>query len=402
MSPGVVDRSPDLQRLHADCYDIRITPGSHLVLGRIPYVTPGRTVAFGCLVSSLEQAGDRTANPVPDHSLYFEGETPCDPEGQPLRTMLIEQDVARELETGLTVHHRFSCRPTDGGHYPDYHAKMTAYVEMLLTQATAVDPTVQATLRHPVVLEEDDPTSPFVYRDSASARSGISAISDRLRIQNVAIVGLGGTGSYILDLIAKTPIGAIHLFDGDDFLNHNAFRAPGAASIKELNAQPKKVEFLAEKYLVMKRNVIAHPYDIDERTVGELRSMDFVFLAADGGGVKRVVVTKLAEYGIAFIDVGISVDNRGTSLGGMALVTTSTPTNRDHAFSYIDMSDPAPDELYEANIQVADLNALNAVLAVIRWKKHCGFYDDLAREHFSVYTIDRNQLDNAERAWPDE
>jgi hypothetical protein len=316
--------------------------------------------------------------------------------------MLIEENVPHELETGVTVHHRFSCRPPDGGHYPDYHAKMTAYVAMLLTQARAVDPTIRATLLHPVVLEEDDPASPFVYRDIASARAAIAAISDKLTMESVAIVGLGGTGSYILDLIAKTPIGAIHLFDGDDFLNHNAFRAPGATGIDELNAQPKKVEFLSNKYLVMKRNVIPHPYDIDEGTVEELRPMDFVFLAADGGVVKRLVVTKLEEYGIPFIDVGISVDNRGTSLGGMVLVTTSTPAKRDHAFSYIDMGDPAPDELYEGNIQVADLNALNAVLAVIRWKKHCGFYADLGHEHFSVYSIDRNQLDNAERAWQGE
>jgi hypothetical protein len=29
------------------------------------------------------------------------------------------------------------------------------------------------------------------------------------------------------------------------------------------------------------------------------------------------------------------------------------------------------------NIQIAELNALNAVFAVIKWKKECGFYADL-------------------------
>jgi hypothetical protein len=37
---------------------------------------------------------------------------------------------------------------------------------------------------------------------------------------------------------------------------------------------------------------------------------------------------------------------------------------------------------------------------VIRWKKFCGFYRDLAGEHFSAYTIDRNQLDNTECVCP--
>jgi hypothetical protein len=49
---------------------------------------------------------------------------------------------------------------------------------------------------------------------------------------------------------------------------------------------------------------------------------------------------------------------------------------------------------YARNIQVADLNALNACLAVIRYKKHLGFYRDLEREHNSLYTIDGNHLLN--------
>ena len=53
-------------------------------------------------------------------------------------------------------------------------------------------------------------------------------------------MGLGGTGSYVLDLVAKTPVWEIHLFDGDAFLQHNAFRSPGAPSLDELEAQPPK------------------------------------------------------------------------------------------------------------------------------------------------------------------
>ena len=42
--------------------------------------------------------------------------------------------------------------------------------------------------------------------------------------------------------------------------------------------------------------------------------------------------------------------------------------------------------------QVADLNALNAVLAVVKWKKIRGFYRDLEREHHCTYTTDGNML----------
>jgi tRNA A37 threonylcarbamoyladenosine dehydratase len=46
----------------------------------------------------------------------------------------------------------------------------------------------------------------FRYLDSASSRTRISSITGKLVLPKVAIVGLGGTGSFILDLIVKTPI----------------------------------------------------------------------------------------------------------------------------------------------------------------------------------------------------
>ena len=49
---------------------------------------------------------------------------------------------------------------------------------------------------------------------------------------------------------------------------------------------------------------------------------------------------------------------------------------------------------YEANIQIAEINALNAALAVIRWKRHAGIYDDLEHERHSIYDIDGNTITN--------
>ena len=47
------------------------------------------------------------------------------------------------------------------------------------------------------------------------------------------------------------------------------------------------------------------------------------------------------------------------------------------------------------NAQLAELNALNAALAVIKWKKVRGFYNDLMREFNSEYVIDGNKLINS-------
>jgi hypothetical protein len=43
----------------------------------------------------------------------------------------------------------------------------------------------------------------------------------------------------------------------------------------------------------------------------------------------------------------------------------------------VSFEDGADGNEYNRNIQIADLNALNAALAVIKWKKLFGFYRDM-------------------------
>ena len=72
--------------------------------------------------------------------------------------------------------------------------------------------------------------------------------------------------------MAKTPVNEIHLYDGDTFSNHNAFRSPGAASLEELKARPLKVTYFRDAYSKMHRRVIAHQDYLDDASVQELRS----------------------------------------------------------------------------------------------------------------------------------
>jgi tRNA A37 threonylcarbamoyladenosine dehydratase len=188
---------------------------------------------------------------------------------------------------------------------------------------TVIDP--NATARTFRIVEDEDPDSPFVYPDTASSRAGVATLMARFGGQRLAIVGCGGTGGYVLDQVAKTPVKEIHLFDGDDFLSHNAFRAPGAASLEELNARPKKVAYLHAVYSRMKRGIVPHEYFITEANVEELRGLDFVFLCMEGGAVKRVIVDRLTEWGIPFIDVGLGLKKGDQGLTGILRVTTSTP-----------------------------------------------------------------------------
>lgn len=392
MSQKLISRSPDLKALRDQGYEIAIKSG-HLVIYSVPYVNSKKQVKRGILVSTLDMSGDVTVKPS-THVAMFAGEHPCDRDGHEL-VKIKHQSKKIKICDGLMVDHSFSSKPKEG--YKDYHQKMTTYVAIISSHAKAIERNVTA--KTYAVIESDDPDSVFNYIDTASSRAEITAVSKKLERGPVGILGLGGTGAYILDLVAKTPVKEIRLFDGDYFLQHNAFRTPGAASIDELKEKPKKVDYLMRRYAAMRKNINAHDFPIVASNVDLLRGLEFVFLCIDAGDMKPPIIEKLEELGIPFIDVGMGIELVGDHLHGIIRVTTSTPEKRDHVRDKkrIGFSGSGVDGIYAKNIQTADLNALNAALAVIKWKKLCGFYGDLDQEHFSTYTLDGNLIINEDQ-----
>lgn len=314
---------------------------------------------------------------------------PRSADGLPLDNIIIDR-TAQDLAPGLRINFTFSSKPPDG--YLDYYEKITSYVRMLQGPAQAIDPGVTAATFAPI--EEDAPDSPFVYADSATSRAGIGPISAKLADHRIAIIGVGGTGSYILDLVAKTPVAEIHVFDDDLFLQYNAFRSPGAATMDELAAKELKVERHTRVYGQMHRGVTARAFAITADNVDELSQFDFVFLCIDAGSPKKAIFERLVEGGVPFVDAGLGIEIVDGHLTGSIRVTTHTPGCQEHLDKRVSLADGPTDDAYGSNIQVAELNALNAALAVIRWKKYLGFYADTENEHSTVFAISGNQIVN--------
>ncbi len=175
---------------------------------------------------------------------------------------------------------------------------------------------------------------------------------------------------YTFDLVVKTPVPEIRIIDGDDFLTHNAFRAPGAASLEELRQVQKKVHYLAGIYSKMHRGIVPHAVALDPGNLHLLDGATFAFISMDAGEPKRLAVQKCEQMGIPFVDVGMGLELVEGSLGGILRVTSSTPEMRAHVHNgRISFCSGDEENLYATNIQVADLNALNAAMAVIKWKK---------------------------------
>lgn len=399
MSSQLLSHSEDLERLRSEGYELAFRAGMLLV--GVPYLTAQGEIARGYLVSTLSSSdGERTQNPVDDHTVGFLGATgsmgdkPYDSDGRLMDYIMAEPNGPVAFGT-IEASCRFSQKKPNDVKYVDYYEKMTTNAEILLAEVHVVDPEVR--IQNDAPIATDDEYSVHNYFDSATSRSRIGAVSDKTRDQKIAIIGLGGTGSYILDAVSKTHVREIHLYDADELHAHNAFRAPGAVSIDALRDKPLKVEHHAQVFGALHRHITPHPVHIDSENIAELRQMDFVFVSIDSGPAKRLIFEKLIEFGVPFVDTGMGADQSGSSLGAIIRTTRILPGVVDQAWidENIDFTSIEDDE-YDQNIQIAELNMLNAAHAVISWKKHIGFYRDFRQDIESEYTLDGNMITRPE------
>jgi hypothetical protein len=391
MSRQLIDHSPDLKRLRDEGFDIKVK-GGYLFIHHIPYVNNSKEIKKGIMVSNLDLISDTRTAPPSNHVMFFIGEHPCNKDGS-IMTGIQHSSQNQDLGEGILINHSFSNKPPNG--YPDYYQKVTRYASMISAPAKSLDNSQSDKPFN--IINDEDSESVFQYLDTNSSRANINNLNTKFAGQKVAIIGLGGTGSYILDLVAKTPVQEIHLFDGDIYLQHNAFRSPGAPSGEQLDTKMMKVNYFGSIYSKMHKFVLTHPYYISEETIHELNSMSFIFICVDKDGVRKTLMDHLLLTNIPFIDVGLGITLVEDALIGAVRVTTGTKYKNDHLVKRIPINNQGNED-YSSNIQIADLNSLNATMAVIKWKKMCGFYQDLRNEYHSTYSINVGQLNNEEIA----
>lgn len=388
MLQQLINHSPDLKRLQDEGYELEVK-GGYLLIHHIPYVTHLREVKYGILVSELSLANSQRTIKPSTHVINFIGEYPCNADGSIITA--IQHSNQQNLGHGIVINFSFSNKPQSG--YVDYYEKVSTYSKILSSPAKNIDPLVtEKTFR---IRENEIDTDVFQYIDTNSGRAKINLINEKVKGQKIAIIGLGGTGAYILDLLSKTPVSEIHLYDGDVFSQHNAFRSPGAAGKDDLDTVPSKVDYYYNQYSKIHQKITAHHNYVSKDNMKELSTMSFVFICIDNDVSRKLIIQFLLKNNISFIDVGLGVNAVDDALIGTVRVTTGTHEKNNHLVDRIPFVDEGNND-YNNNIQIVELNCLNAVLAVIKWKKMCGFYQDLREEHHSTYSINVNQLTSDE------
>lgn len=387
MLPSLISHNEDLQRIQNEGISFDVRSGN-LVADCVPYLNSKKEVKAGILVFSLNTENITIKKPN-DHTAFFIGEKPCEMDGTPIHGLGI-LEMHKPLFDNMVSDYRFSCYP-DKGMYPNYYEKMINYWRIITAPADNFDHPACSALKKPNLIKPLD--SKLVYWDVNSSRANIAGLTDKFKGLKVAIIGLGGTGSYILDFIAKLPLDEIHLFDSDVFKQHNAFRAPGAASIEDLEKRMSKVDYLYEKYKHMNLALIPHNEDITPANKDMLLNMDFIFLCIDNANVRNEIANYLVNNNKTFINSGIGVTLQEDKLAGLIRISMAEPGHYEllnDAFGGHESNDE--NDLYRENIQIAELNAFAAVESVMRWKQAMGFYQDVEHIYDCDYIINKNKI----------
>ena len=390
MSNALVSHNPDIGRLVEKGYAVAFDDLPYLIVRDISYLDSEHRLRPAPSFPSSSMSGqDRIVQE--DHQIFFAGSMPHDENGKAIPnlgggpTTLALSEKSKDV----VVQRSFSNKPVRDGQkvdFKDFFEKIDSYATIISGPAIALHGANPYTFR---VVDGGPPDSPFKVRDTLTSRAEIGDLSAKFKDDIVAVIGVGGTGSYLLDFLVKTPVKEIRAFDPDRFFVHNAFRSPGRLDIEEIGKF--KAEIYQARYDSFRHRLSVTPKYIDASCSGDLDGVTFAFVCVDKGSSRAGIFDLLISKGIPFIDVGMGLDRKRGSIDGMLRVNYYPPERaaelRDRRLAPL-FDDP--NDIYRNNIQIGELNALNACLAVIRFKQLRGFYFD--EEQFYHLLFELNDL----------
>ncbi|MDF1817052.1 MAG: ThiF family adenylyltransferase [Immundisolibacteraceae bacterium] len=370
MFQKLVSHNDDLQRLIEKGYAVAFDTNC-LVIRDIPYLDDRLEKQIGAIVVKLTFI-DNIRFEQEDHQIYFAGSVPHNLDGKPIPNLGGNAHTISLSEAccDVVVQRSFSNKPKSAKKYDDHFHKIETYVGFISGPAEHLYSVSPYTFR---TFDETPENSVFKFHDTLTTRAEITDLSNKLENDVVAIIGLGGTGAYVLDYLVKTPVREIRGYDHDKYHVHNVYRSPGRLDESELSVS--KADVYQARYDNFRTGLHLETKFIDASCVGDLDGVTFGFVCVDDGTARAEIVDVLFEANIPFIDVGMGLKRKNGALTGMMRTTYFPPENAQKIRDKKWVSEQEdPENIYKTNIQICELNALNASLAVIRFKQLRGFY----------------------------
>jgi hypothetical protein len=375
----LANHNDDIQRLLEKGYALRVD-GAHLVVRDIPYLDSklaGQTGAFICKLEFI----DKLRVKQDDHQVYFAGSAPYGLDGLPIPNLAGGPATILLSKTDVVVERSFSNKPASG--FANFFDKIEHYVRVISGPAMALHRATPFTFRADT---DAAAKTVFKFHDTLSSRAEIGDLAAVFKDEVIAIIGLGGTGSYLLDFFVKSPVREIRAFDGDAYYVHNAFRSPGKLSKTDLGQG--KAEVYRQRYENFREGLVLRQTYVDSSSAVDFEGVTFAFICVDKGTARAGIFDLLIGLRIPFIDVGMGLNRKQGALSGTLRATyyAANDAARVRDLQLAEMADD-PDDIYRKNIQIAELNALNACIAVIRYKQLRGFYVDGSAAYHLLFDV---------------
>jgi hypothetical protein len=369
----LVSHNDDLRRLVEKGYAVAFD-GAHLIVRDIPYLDAAGALHWAAFVAKLVFVDDKRVV-QDDHQVYFSGGVPHNLDGTPVQNLAggAHSIALSNNAQDVVVQRSFSNKPRATGKFENFFDKIESYVALIAGPAMARHGVNPFTYK---IDQADQAPSVFKFQDTLTSRAEITELNRKFADDVIAIIGLGGTGSFVLDYIVKTPVKEVRAFDLDPFHVHNAFRSPGRLTPDEFDRP--KAEVYAGRYGNFRHGLTLQAKMLDSTSAIELEGVTFAFVCVDKGSARGEIFKLLVEKGIPFIDVGMGPSlSKDGLIKGLVRTTYYPPDKAAEliATGHAETQDAA-DDIYRTNIQIAELNGLNASLAVIRFKQLRGVYVD--------------------------
>lgn len=370
MYQKLVNHNDDINRLVETGYAVGFD-SHYMIIRDIPYLNEYKQLQIGAIVTKLIYIDDVRVQ-QDNHQIFFAGSVPHNVDGTPIENLggSPTQLALSETCKDVVVQRSFSNKPKKSGRFVDFFEKIESYVSII--SGPAIDIHGADPLTH-----RTDPNyqmeSVFKIADTLTSRAEITDLSAKFEDEVIAIIGLGGTGNYLLDHLVKTPVKEIRGFDKKAYRIHNAFRSSGKMDLEEFGKS--KAEVYQTRYENFRHAINLIPENIDVWSEEKLKGVTFAFVCVDNGPARSDIFDVLIALKIPFIDVGMGLKRKKGLLNGMIRVTyfpvDKAQEMRDGGLCELESN---PEDLYKTNIQTGELNSINAGLAVIKYKQVRGFY----------------------------
>jgi hypothetical protein len=369
----LVSHNEDVRELVDKGYAVGFD-SNYLIVRDIPYLDDKGTLQWGAFATKLVFT-DPEHVVQHNHQVFFAGSHPHNSDGTPIANLgpAAATLPLSEAAADVVVQLQFSNKPIVNGEkiqYANFFYKIDNYANIIHAPAHAKYGAHPYTYRYVETVAED---SVFKLHDTLTSRAEIGHLSAKFKNEVVALIGLGGTGAYLLDFLVKTAVKEIRAFDRDEFHVHNAFRSPGRLDLGEFR-QPK-ADIYQARYENFRHGLKAQAKFIDASCAADFEGVTFAFVCVDKGSSRAGIFDLLIAMKIPFIDVGMGLNRKKGPLDGMIRMTYYPPeeAQRLREKNLAETSD-RPDDEYRVNIQTGELNAFNAALAIMKYKQLKGFY----------------------------